>query len=88
MNPSKENNESTLLLLSQLTGALTRHGIAKLPLGVRQGCVSFCGIIALVSPLLLWISWSKLVFYIVVSTAIISVLIVYIIVTFGPDENY
>ena len=88
MNSSKENNESTLLLLSQLTGALTRHGIAKLPLRIRQGCVSLCGIIALVSPLLLWVTWSKLVFYIVVSTAVISVLIVYIIVTFGPDDHY
>lgn len=88
MMPSKENNESTLLLLSQLPGALTRHSIAKLPLRIRQGCVSLCGIIALVSPLLLWISWSKVVFYIVVSTAVISVLIVYIIVRFGPDDTY
>ncbi len=88
MKPSKEDNESTLSLLTQLPVALVRYGITKLPLRIRQGCVSLCGISALLSPLLLWISWSKLVFYLVVSTAIVSVLIAYVIITFGPDDNF
>jgi hypothetical protein len=50
--------------------------------------IACCALIALVAPLLLWISWSKTGFFIILATAAVAVGIIQLLVWLYPDDPF
>ena len=82
------NDESVFKLLCLLPAALLNHLVAKIPRRIRDGCITVCGMIALFSPLLLWIAWNKLLLYLILSAFCIAIVILYVLIRFYPDEYF
>ena len=49
--------------------------------------MTVCGLIALISPVVLWTAWSKPAFYVVLAVGCGAILIIYLLVTWSPDED-
>ena len=81
-------NESLIALIAQLTHALLARACARLPLVLVNRIITCCGLIALVSPLLLWISWSRAGFFIIIATVAIAVGIIHLLVWLYPDDPF
>jgi hypothetical protein len=54
---------------------------------LREAVITICGLIALISPVVLWTAWSTTVFYAVLAAGCGAVLIIYLLITFSPDED-
>ena len=87
MNPANKAlpEPSTFALIRLLFVALLYWGVGKIPAAVRQACLTVCGLIAMVTPLLLWIA-SKTVFCWVLTIGCTSIAIIYLLVMFSPEE--
>lgn len=85
---ARAGRESLGALLAQLVHALLARGCARLPLVLVNRIIACCGLIALISPLLLWISWSKTGFFIIIATAGIAVGIIQLLVWLYPDDPF
>ena len=55
---------------------------------LREAVITICGLIALVSPVVLWTAWSTTVFYAVLAAGCGAVLIIYLLIAFSPDEDF
>lgn len=76
-------------LLWWLLHALMRRGVGKIPARVRRRIIiPCCGFIGLVTPLLLWISWSKAGLFIILSVGGAAMTIIFILVWFGPEDYF
>lgn len=64
-----------------------RKLLGKMPKGVRQAVISVLGMIALASPLLLWMAWSPLAFRIVLYGGTTAILLLYALIWSSPDET-
>jgi peptidoglycan/LPS O-acetylase OafA/YrhL len=54
---------------------------------LREAAITVCGLIALISPVVLWTAWSTTVFYAVLAAGCGAILIIYLLVTWSPDED-
>jgi len=54
---------------------------------LREALITICGLIALISPVVLWTAWSKPVFYAVLAAGCGSILIIYLLIALSPDEE-
>jgi hypothetical protein len=54
---------------------------------VRGILITVCGLIALFTPLLLWVAWSKDLFWLIVAVGCAALLIVYALIRSSPDEH-
>jgi hypothetical protein len=54
---------------------------------VREALITVCGLIALISPVVLWTAWSTTVFYAVIAVGCSSILIIYLLIRLGPDRE-
>jgi hypothetical protein len=54
---------------------------------VRGVLITVCGLIALVTPLLLWLAWSKEMFWLVIALGCAALLIICALVWSSPDER-
>jgi hypothetical protein len=81
-----EPGTSTLIIM--MLSGLIRIGVAALPQRLRHNCISVCGMVVLFTPLLLWIAWSKAVFYMVLASGGCAVIIIWLLVRFAPDEHF
>ncbi len=79
---------STLTLLGLLAPAAARRLVSRIPMSVRQGLVTLGGLVALATPVLLWISWSITVFYWVLGVGVGGVVLVVAVVWFSPEERW
>ena len=52
----------------------------------RQSAISFLGIVALLSPLFLWMTWSPLSFRLVLYGGVSAVLLIYLLIWSSPDD--
>jgi hypothetical protein len=55
---------------------------------VRGALITVCGLIALVTPLLLWLAWSKQTFWLVLALGCAALLIIYALIWSSPDERF
>jgi hypothetical protein len=86
--PLSGPQESRWLLLRQLVHAGLRAGFDRLPIVVVNRIIAGCALAALVAPLLLWISWSKTGFFIIVGGAMTAVAIIYLLVWLYPEDPF
>jgi hypothetical protein len=80
--------ESLLRLLAELMHALLRSGFDHIPIAAINRIIAGCALIALVAPLLLWVSWSKTGFFIIIGMAAIAVGIIYLLVWLYPEDPF
>ena len=85
---SQLDDKSILSLVLLLLKELLRLCVARLPAAVRNTCIPICTMIVLVTPLALWVAWSKLIFYIVLSTCAVALAVLLLLIWFSPDEYF
>lgn len=76
-----------LVPISELIIELARLQLGKISRALRQRCISICGVIALISPLMLWMSWSPTVFWTVLTVWITALAIIFALIWSSPDER-
>jgi hypothetical protein len=54
---------------------------------VRGVLITVCGLFALFTPLLLWLAWSKAMFWLVMAGGCTALLIIYVLIWSSPDER-
>ena len=55
---------------------------------MRGALITVCGLFALVTPLLLWLAWSKETFWLTMALGCIALLIIYALIWSSPDERF
>jgi hypothetical protein len=85
---SSRDPDSLLRLLGQLVEALLRAGFDRLPISLVNRIIAGCALVALVAPLLLWVSWSQAGFFIIIGTAATAVGIIYVLVWLYPEDPF
>ena len=53
---------------------------------LREAAITICGLIALISPVVLWTAWSTTLFYAVLALGCGSILIIYLLIRLGPED--
>jgi len=80
--------ESLALLCRQLVHAGLRAVLDRVPVKVIDRVIAGCALVALVAPLLLWISWSKTGFFIIIATAAAAVGIIWVLIWVYPEDPF
>jgi hypothetical protein len=52
---------------------------------LRDVLMTIGGLVALLTPLLLWIAWSQWLFWLVIATGCAALLIIYLVIWIAPD---
>jgi hypothetical protein len=55
---------------------------------IRNLAVTVCGLAALMAPLLLWVVWSRPLFWLVVVVACTAILALLSLIRWWPDEKF
>jgi hypothetical protein len=55
---------------------------------VRGVLITVCGLIALFTPLLLWLAWSQWTFWLTMALGCAALLIIYALIWSAPDEPF
>ncbi|MEM7021051.1 MAG: hypothetical protein AAF637_00525 [Pseudomonadota bacterium] len=53
---------------------------------MRSTLITICGLIALFTPLALWLVWSQWAFWLVIAAGSASILMIYFLIWSSPDE--
>ena len=75
-------------LLLQLVQASLRTLFNHVPVRIIDRVITCCALVALVTPLLLWVSWSKTGFLIILGTAAACVGLIWLLVWLYPEDPY
>jgi len=86
--PHPVEKASTPRLVLMLMPAFVSILIAKIPQRARERMVTFFGVISMVSPLALWIAATPRLLAWVLGIALFSIVMCWLLVTFGPDDEY
>jgi hypothetical protein len=62
------------------------RGEAMLVRWLRGATITICGLIALVSPVVLWTAWSTTVFYAVLAVGCGAILLIYLLISFADED--
>ena len=54
---------------------------------LRDALITTCGLIALISPVVLWTAWSTTIFFAVLAGGCGAILVIYLLIAFSPDED-
>ena len=85
--PKSPVNESTPKLVAMLAHAILGLGFNRIPLSTRRSMVSIFGMIALLTPLALWVSWSQTMLLVITGIGVLSVGILLVIVWLSPEDE-
>jgi hypothetical protein len=55
---------------------------------LREALITICGLIALITPVVLWTAWSTDVFYAVLAAGCGAILAIYLLIAVSPDEDF
>ena len=80
--------ESLHALLAQLIHASLRTALRRLSIDTVNRIIAGCALIAMVTPLLLWVSWSKTGFFIIIGTAATCVGIIWVLIWLYPEDPF
>jgi hypothetical protein len=58
----------------------------KTVLLLYEALVAICGLVALISPVVLWSAWSPTVFMAVLATGCAAILLAYVLILSAPDD--
>ena len=80
--------ESLPALLTQLLHASLRTAFQRVSIDTINRIIGGCALIAMVTPLLLWVSWSKTGFFIIIGTAATCVGIIWVLIWLYPQDPF
>jgi len=80
--------ESLHGLLAQLIHASLRTAFRHVSIDTINRIIAGCALIAMVTPLLLWVSWSKTGFFIIIGTAATCVGIIWVLIWLYPEDPF
>jgi hypothetical protein len=80
--------ESLPGLLAQLLHASLRTAFRRVSIDTINRIIAGCALIAMVTPLLLWVSWSKTGFFIIIGTAATCVGIIWVLIWLYPEDPF
>ena len=83
----RASNESLLCLLVAVPLAAARAFVHKIPPALMGVMLTVCGLILILSPLALWISWTKTIFNTVLSTALIALVIAFALIMLSREDQ-
>ncbi len=78
--------ESLPGLFAQLLHASLRTAFRRVSIHTINRIIAGCALIAMVTPLLLWVSWSKTGFFIIIGTAATCVGIIWVLIWLYPED--
>jgi hypothetical protein len=55
---------------------------------LRNIAITVCGLIALVSPLLLWTAWSRPMFWLIIGVGCAAILAIFLLIRSWPGERF
>ena len=53
---------------------------------LHEGLITVCGLVALISPVVLWTAWSTTMFYAVLAVGCAAILIIYLLIMLPSDD--
>ena len=74
--------------VADLLKALLAAPVRRIPPRASERLIALCALVALICPLLLWISWSKTGFVVIIGTATVAVGIIYLLIWVHPDDPF
>jgi uncharacterized membrane protein len=75
------------LLLVWLAQALTARARARMSMRIVQGGITACGVVLMITPLVLWVAWSKLVLFLALAAVALAILVTLILVWLSPEDR-
>ena len=84
----KPTVESLRTLFAQLVHASLKAAFDRVPITVIDRVITGCALFALITPLLLWVSWSKTGFLIILATAATCVGIIWLLIWLYPGDSF
>ena len=84
----KPTAEPLHTLFAQLVHACLKAAFDRVPIAVVDRVITGCALFALVTPLLLWVSWSKSGFLIILATAAACVGIIWLLIWLYPEDDF
>lgn len=81
------STESVLRLLGAVPISAARAAVQKIPPRLMGVLLTLCGLILILSPLALWISWTKTIFNAVLSTAILALVVAYGLISLSREDQ-
>ncbi|MFT5392153.1 MAG: amino acid transporter [Gammaproteobacteria bacterium] len=93
MSPHKRNDsdaqqaDSILGLLVTVPVAALRAVVHRFSPTAVEAILTICGLILILSPLALWISWTKAIFYSVLGVAGVALFVAYAMVMLTRDDQ-
>ena len=61
--------------------------LGKEPL-VRSILITACGLVALFTPLFLWVAWSQWAFWLIIACGCAALLVIYVLIWTAPDKRF
>ena len=55
---------------------------------LREALITICGLIALITPVVLWTAWSTTAFYAVLAAGCGAILAIYLLIALSADEDF
>jgi hypothetical protein len=55
---------------------------------VRSALITVCGLVALFTPLALWVAWSPWMFWLILACGCAALVIIYLVLEHSPDEFF
>ena len=53
---------------------------------LREATITICGLVALVSPVVLWTAWSTPVFYAVLAVGCGAIILIYLLISYADED--
>ena len=82
-----ERGESIPRLLAAIPAAALRFLIGKMPAWLVGTVLTVCGLLLIVSPVALWVSWTQEIFQLVLGVALGALLVALVLVMFGREDQ-
>ena len=54
---------------------------------LHEGLITICGLVALISPVVLWTAWSITMFKATLVVGLAAILIIYLLIEVAPDDD-
>jgi hypothetical protein len=55
---------------------------------VRSILITACGLVALFTPLFLWVAWSQWAFWLIIACGCAALLVIYVLIWTAPDKRF
>jgi hypothetical protein len=84
---SRATDDSLLRLLGAVPLAVAQACVQKIPPALMGVLLTVCGLVLILSPLALWISWTTTIFNTVLSAALLALVIAFALIMLSREDQ-